>query len=310
MRIVFMGTPDIARGCLSKLLEAKREVVGVVTGEDKERGRGRELSPTPVKALALDAGIPVFTPKTLRDGEFLETLKALAPDIIVVVAYGKILPPEVLYLPKYGSVNVHVSLLPKYRGAAPMQRAIMAGDKETGVTIMYMAEGLDTGDIIESLAFPIEKTDNFETIHDKSMLLGSELLLKVLCDIESGNAKRTKQDESLASYAKKIEKSEAKIDLTESAEKLDFIIRGLTPIPGAYVMHGGKMLKLVECEPVLKNGKVGEVIELDGVGEGSFTVACGVGALKVKRVKPEGRGIMSAGDFVRGRKISKGDILA
>lgn len=309
MRIVFMGTPDIAAVCLSKLIDSGRELVGVITGEDKARGRGNVMTPTPVKSLAEKNSIPVYTPKTLRDEAFMEILRELSPDIIVVVAYGKILPAEVLFYPKHGSLNVHVSLLPKYRGAAPMQRAIMDGEKETGVTIMYMDEGLDTGDIILQESFPIDKNDNFETIHDKSAEIGGNLMLKALAEIENGTATRTKQNEALASYAKKIEKSEAKIDLTKSAEVLDPIIRGLTPIPGAYLMQNGKMLKISSAEAVTGKGSLGEVIATDDKGEGSFTVACGEGALKISRVKPEGKGVMTAGDFIRGRKISKGDIL-
>ncbi len=309
MRIVFMGTPDIAATCLSKLIEAGREVVGVITGEDKARGRGNVLTPTPVKSLALQNNIPVYTPKTLRDEAFMEILRELSPDITVVVAYGKILPKEVLFYPKHGSINVHVSLLPKYRGAAPMQRAIMDGEKETGVTIMYMDEGLDTGDIILSERFPIGKKDNFETIHDKSAEIGGNLMLRALTAIENGTATREKQDDSLATYAKKIEKSEAKIELSRSAAELDPIIRGLTPIPGAYLMQNGKMLKIAEAEAVNGSGSLGEVIAVDDKGEGSFTVACGEGALKIFRIKPEGKGVMTAGDYIRGRKISKGDIL-
>lgn len=309
MRIVFMGTPDIAATCLSSLINAKRAVVGVITGEDKARGRGNVLSPTPVKRIALENSIPVYTPKALGNEEFMQVLNSLAPDVIVVVAYGKILPKEVLCYPKHGCINVHVSLLPKYRGAAPMQRAIMSGDSETGVTIMYMNEGLDTGDIILSRAFPIGKKDNFETVHDRSAGLGSELMLEALAAIESGTATRTPQDDTKATYAKKIEKSEAKLDLAKSASELDPFARGLTPIPGAYVMQNGKKLKLCELEAVEGKGKLGEIIETDDKGDGSFTVACGEGALKVYRVKPEGKGIMTAGDYIRGRKISKGDFL-
>ena len=309
MRIVFMGTPDIAATCLSALIKDGREVVGVVTGEDKARGRGNVLTPTPVKSVASDGGIPVYTPKTLKDSAFIEVLDALKPDIIVVVAYGKILPPEIISYPPYGCINVHVSLLPKYRGAAPMQRAIMNGDTETGVTIMYMDEGLDTGDIILARAFPIGKKDNFETVHDTSAKIGSELLLEALDAIENGTATRKKQDDSLASYAKKIEKSEAKLDLTRSSFELDPIARGLTPIPGAYVLQNGKMLKISELEAVKCDGNTGEVIAVDDKGEGSFTVACGEGALKIFKIKPEGKGVMTAGDYIRGRKIAKGDIL-
>ncbi len=309
MRILFMGTPEISAICLKKLIDEGCDVAAVVTGEDKPRGRGKVMTPTAVKALANECGIAVYTPKTLRDEEFSKILKDINPELIIVVAYGKILPPEVINYPKYGCMNVHVSLLPKYRGAAPMQRAIMDGEKKTGVTIMYMDEGLDTGDIIEQAEFPINSDDDFEAIHDRSAAVGAELLLRVIRNVGKGQITRTPQDESLASYAKKIEKSDAKIDLSESAERLDPIIRGLTPIPGAFVYHGGKMLKIsraVKCEGC---GKIGEVIDTVGVGDGSITVACGEGALKITELIPEGKGRMTAGDFVRGRKIQKGDIL-
>ena len=180
MRILFMGTPEISATCLKKLMDDGHEVIAAVTREDKPRGRGNVMTPTPVKSLALEGGIPVYTPKTLRDGEFFSLLSELAPELIAVVAYGKILPPEVINYPKYGCINLHVSLLPKYRGAAPMQRAIMDGESETGVTVMYMDEGLDTGDIIDSVAFPITETDDFESIHDRSAEIGSQLLSKTV----------------------------------------------------------------------------------------------------------------------------------
>ncbi len=310
MRIVFMGTPEISATCLERLIKDGKEVVGVVTGEDKPRGRGNVMTPTATKAKALEYGIPVYTPKTLRDGEFIKTLDSLKPELIAVVAYGKILPPEVINYPKYGCLNVHVSLLPKYRGAAPMQRAIMDGEEVTGVTIMYMDEGLDTGDIIATREFPITKTDDFESVHDRSAELGSELLSEVIDGAELGTLTRTKQDSSLASYAKKVEKSDAILDFSLPASRLDCIIRGLTPIPGAMCRHNGKTLKINRATPTEGYGAIGEVIALDDKGEGSITVACGEGALKITALIPEGKGKMSAGDFIRGRKINKGDILS
>ena len=225
------------------------------------------------------------------------------------MAYGKILPKAVLDYPEYGCINLHVSLLPKYRGAAPMQRAIMAGEKETGVTVMQMAEGLDTGDILAVSRFPIGPEDDLEVIHDRSAEIGGELLSKVINDIAEGNITPVKQDESLATYAAKIEKSDCKIDFTASAAELDCIIRGVTPIPGAFAYLNGKMLKISKALPVSGKGEPGRVIAADGVGSGSFTVACGEGALKVLSVIPEGKGRMSAGDFIRGRKIAEGDLL-
>lgn len=309
MRIMFMGTPEIAAICLDRLVFDGHSVVACVTGEDKPRGRGKVMTPTPVKLAALGHGISVYTPKTLRDEAFLEILREVNPELIAVVAYGKILPKAVLDYPKFGCINAHVSLLPKYRGAAPMQRAIIDGERETGVTIMYMAEGLDTGDIITAQAFPIGPYDDFETVHDTSAEIGARLLSDTVYAIERGEAKRVPQDDTLACYAAKIEKSDCKLDFTKSARKLDFNIRGVTPIPGAFAYLNGKMLKICKAIPTNERGEAGRVISADATGEGYFTVACGEGALKVLSVIPEGKGKMSAGDFLRGRKIAVGDIL-
>ena len=304
-----MGTPDISAVCLRELIASDNEIVAVVTGKDKPRGRGNVMTPTPVKALALEHGLPVYTPDSLKTEDFMELLREINPELIAVVAYGKILPVSVLDFPKHGCVNVHVSLLPKYRGAAPMQRAIIEGEKETGVTIMYMAEGVDTGDIITAEAFPIGPEDDFEVIHDRSAEVGGKLLVKTIKDIENGTATRTPQDHALATHAAKIEKEDCKIDFERSAAVLDCAIRGVTPIPGAFAYLKGKMLKIYKATPTDGQGKPGEVIATDPKGIGSFTVACGEGALKVFGVIPEGKGRMGAGDFVRGRKIELGDIL-
>ena len=306
---MFMGTPDISAVCLRELIASDNEIVAVVTGKDKPRGRGNVMTPTPVKALALEHGLPVYTPDSLKTEDFMELLREINPELIAVVAYGKILPVSVLDFPKHGCVNVHVSLLPKYRGAAPMQRAIIEGEKETGVTIMYMAEGVDTGDIITAEAFPIGPEDDFEVIHDRSAEVGGKLLVKTIKDIENGTATRTPQDHALATHAAKIEKDDCKIDFERSATVLDCAIRGVTPIPGAFAYLKGKMLKIYKATPTHGKGKPGEVIATDPKGVGSFTVACGEGALKVFGVIPEGKGRMGAGDFVRGRKIELGDIL-
>ena len=309
MRIMFMGTPDIAATCLKTLIDSGEQVVAVVTGADKPRGRGNVMTPTPVKRVAEEKGIPVYTPSTLRDEAFASVLSEVDPELIAVVAYGKILPESVINYPKHGCLNVHVSLLPKYRGAAPMQRAIMEGEAETGVTIMQMDAGLDTGDIISQVSFPILPEDNFETIHDESAEIGADLLVRTMRDIEAGVAVRTPQDSSLATYAAKIEREDCKIDFSLPASVLDCRIRGTTPIPGAFCYLGGRMLKIFKASPTLGKGRAGEVIALDAKGEGSFTVACGEGALLVSGVIPEGKGRMSAGDFIRGRKIALGDIL-
>ena len=307
--IMFMGTPEISATCLKALIADGHEISAVITREDKPRGRGNVMTPTPVKTLAIEHGIPVHTPTTLRDAAFAALLDEYKPEIIVVVAYGKILPLNVIEYPKYGCVNLHVSLLPKYRGAAPMQRAIMEGESETGVTVMYMAEGLDTGDIISVEKFPILPEDDFETIHDRSAQVGGKLLSETIEKIYNGTAERIKQDDSLACYAAKVEKEDCKIDFSLPATKLDCIIRGVTPIPGAFAYHNGKMLKINKARPVDGKGTLGKVIDISDKGEGYVTVACGEGALKITTLIPEGKGKMSAGDFVRGRKIALGDIL-
>lgn len=307
--IMFMGTPEISATCLKGLIADGHGICCVITGEDKPRGRGNVMTPTAVKAVALENNIPVHTPKTLRDEAFADLLSQYNPDIIVVVAYGKILPKNVIDYPRLGCVNLHVSLLPKYRGAAPMQRAIMEGESETGVTVMYMAEGLDTGDIISVEKFPILPTDDFEAIHDRSAEVGAVLLSKTIEEIYNGTATRTVQDDSLACYAKKVEKEDCKLDFTLSAKRLDFTIRGVTPIPGAFCYLNGKMLKINKATPIEGRGTPGKVIDISDKGEGYVTVACGEGALRITALIPEGKGKMSAGDFVRGRKISLGDIL-
>ncbi len=307
--IMFMGTPAISATCLARLLADGHGISAVITREDKPRGRGNVMTPTPVKALALEHGIPVHTPATLRDEAFSELLDLYRPEIIVVVAYGKILPINVIEYPKYGCVNLHVSLLPKYRGAAPMQRAIMEGESETGVTVMYMAEGLDTGDIISVEKFPILPEDDFEAIHDRSAEVGGKLLSETIEKIYLGTADRIAQDDSLACYAKKVEREDCKVDFTLPAKKLDCIIRGVTPIPGAFAYLGGKMLKINKATVAEGKGKPGEVIDLSDKGDGYVTVACGEGALKITVLIPEGKGKMSAGAFVRGRKIALHDIL-
>ena len=305
-----MGTPEISAICLSRLLDDGHEVCAVITREDKPRGRKMVMTPTPTKVLAMEKGIVTYTPKTLRDEEFSRLLSEHSPELIVVVAYGKILPKSVIDFPRLGCINLHVSLLPKYRGAAPMQRAIIEGESETGVTVMYMDEGLDTGDIIAVEKFPIGPEDDFETVHDTSAKIGSALLSKTIFDMQNGNIKRVPQDNALATYAAKIEKGDCKLDFALSAKKLDFLIRGVTPIPGAFAYLDGKMLKINKATVTEEHGNAGEVISLDGSGDGSFTVACGEGALKVRTVIPEGKGKMSSGDFIRGRKIKLGDKLS
>ena len=308
MRVLFMGTPEIAATALGALLSDGFAVVGAVCQPDKPKGRGMTLTPPPVKVLATERGIPVYQPETLRDGAFLPVLAELSPDVIAVVAYGKILPREVLEFPRYGCVNLHVSLLPKYRGAAPMQRAIMAGEKETGVTTMQMDEGLDTGDILFTETFSISETDDFETVHDRSAEIGGRLLSRTLRALKEGSVTPRPQEHEKASYAEKITKAECRLDFTRSAEALSAHVRGLSPIPLSYaVMPDGKSLKIVRARAVPGSGVPGTVLRAE---EDGFAVACGEGALLVTVVIPEGKGRMTGADLLRGRRLSVGDRLS
>lgn len=312
MRILFMGTPDFAIPTLEAIYNSDDELVGVFTQPDKPKGRGYTLTPPPVKVFAAERGIPVYQPATLRSDESFELIKGLSPDLIVVVAYGKILPPAILELPPHGCINVHGSLLPKYRGAAPMQRAIIDGEKVTGVTTMYMAEGLDTGDMLLKAEFAIEPDANFETVHDGLAALGAELLIKTVEAIKAGTAVRIPQDHTLATHTSKIEKSDCEINFALDANTIHDLVRGLSPIPLAFThTPDGKLLKIIKTavsERSKCDAKAGEVIALDEAN-GCFSVACGNGAVDVFAVLPEGKGRMGAADFIRGRKIAKGDIL-
>ncbi len=309
MKVLFMGTPDFAVFSLRALAESGHKIVGVVTQPDKPRGRGYVLTPPPVKEYALEHGYNVYQPTTLKDEAFSELLSTLNPDIIVVVAYGRILPKNVLDYPKHGCVNVHGSLLPEYRGAAPMQRAIIDGKRQTGITTMYMAEGLDTGDMLLKQAVAIEDNDNFETIHDKLGACGAALIVKTLDALEEGALERIPQNEELATYAAKITKETCEIDFSHTAREVHNLIRGLSPIPLSFThLPNGKLLKITRTSIVSESGSLGQVGEVISI-EGGISVACGEGAVKIEGVLPEGKPRMSAEDFVRGKKISKGDIL-
>lgn len=311
MRVLFMGTPDFALPTLRALCDKGYDVVGAVTQPDKPKGRGHHMMPPPIKEFALEKNIPVYQPATLKGEEFAATLADLDPEMIVVVAFGKILPQNVLDYPKYGCVNVHGSLLPEYRGAAPMQRAIIDGKKTTGITTMLMAAGLDTGDMLLKAEVEIGENDNFEDIHDRLAECGAKLLIETAEKLERGEIVPEKQDDSMSTYAAKIEKSDCLLDFSLDAKTLHDLIRGLSPIPLAFThTPDGKLLKIVESR-VFDAEKVsdkpcGTVIS---VGE-DIKVACGKGVLSFRVVVPEGKGRMGAADFVRGRKISEGDILS
>lgn len=313
MKILFMGTPDFALFSLKSLVEYSKqsdiEICGVITQPDKPKGRGYAMMPPPVKQYALEAGLDVYQPETLKDEAFFELLSTLSPDLIAVVAYGKILPKSVIDYPKYGCINVHGSLLPEYRGAAPMQRAIIDGKEKTGITIMYMAEGLDTGDMLLSRELIINENDNFENIHDGLGMLGAEMLVEIIPMLQSGAAIRVPQDDSLSSYAKKITKEDCLVDFSKDAQTVHNLIRGLSPVPLSFThTPNGKLLKLIEskiADRETPHERIGEVLSLDG----KIEVACAKGSLYIERVLPEGKSRMSAADFIRGRNISVGDIL-
>ncbi len=309
MKILFMGTPDFAVKPLEALCE-NFEVVGVITQPDKPKGRHMVLTPPPVKVTALEKGIGVYQPETLKDNAISELLEKLSPDIIVVVAYGKILPEYVLSYPKYGCINLHGSLLPKYRGAAPMQRAIMEGEKVVGVTTMYMAKGLDTGDMLEKAAITLNDKDNFESVHDKLSEIGAELLISTVKKLEKNEIIPQKQDDSLSTYAAKIENNDCVIDFSKSADNVFNQIRGLSPFPLAFCMQSGKRLKIVEAALSTivdtSDKPVGTVLSLDN---GKITIKCQKGSIAIKKLLPEGKSKMTASDYINGRKISVGDIL-
>ena len=310
MKILFMGTPDFALFSLKGLCENGYNVVGIVTQPDKPKGRGYALTPPPVKVYAMEQNIPVYQPNSLRTEEFASLLEEINPDLIAVVAYGKILPKNVLDYPKYGCVNVHGSLLPEYRGAAPMQMAIIDGKKVTGITTMFMAEGLDTGDMLLKAECEIAENDNFEIIHDRLGLLGAELLRKTIDGLEKGEITPVPQDHAKATHTSKILKEDCELDFSRDCDTVHNLIRGLSPIPLSFThTPDGKLLKVLEseiCERESVNEEIGKVISLEN---GKIRVLCANGSINILTVLPEGKGRMTAADFIRGRKINEGDIL-
>ena len=309
MKVLFMGTPDFAVFSLKALIEAGHEIVGVITQPDKPKGRGYTLTPPPVKVYATEHGLDVYQPLTLKDDSFMELLHRLDPQVCAVVAYGRILPESVLDFPTFGCINVHGSLLPEYRGAAPMQRAILEGRAVTGVTTQYMAAGIDTGDMLLWEEVAIEENDNFETVHDKLGLCGASLLVRSLAALEDGNAPRIPQDHERATHAAKITKEDCLLDFSKDSFTVHNQIRGLSPFPLSFTHTAdGKLLKVIRAERTDDgdtHSEVGQVLSL----EGGITVSCGVGSVRFLTVLPEGKSRMAAEDFVRGRKVNLGDIL-
>ena len=309
MRVVFMGTPDFAAASLQQILSDGFEVVGVFTQPDKPKGRGMALSASPVKELALAHGIPVFQPEKMRDGTALEALKGLSPDVLAVVAYGRILPPEILEVPGFGAVNVHGSLLPKYRGAAPIQWAVLNGDKVTGVTTMYLANEMDTGDIIYAEETPIGEFETSGELYDRLKLMGAKLLSRTLRDIENGTAPRRAQDHDKASYVKMLDKSLCPLDFTRPARLVIKQICGLQPWPVATLTIGKDCFRVFSACYGSKNcGAVPGTI-LDTKGKG-IELACGDGeSIVITELQAPGKKRMSAEDFLRGHPIAEGTVL-
>ena len=306
MKIIFMGTPDFAAASLEALIASRHEIQAVVTQPDKPKGRKGELTPSPVKVIAKREGIKVYQPLKVRDEEFVKTLRAYNPDVMVVVAFGQIIPLSILKMPKYGCVNIHGSLLPKYRGAAPIQWAVLDGEKETGITTILMDEGIDTGDILLKKTIKIDADETSGSLFDKLMALGAKTILETLDELEKGNLTPTKQGESPTAYAKMLTKAMGLIDFTKSAKELDCFVRGMDPWPSAYTLLAGKTLKLWKVRAVEGDGKAGSVIE---IGKESFTIACGEGAIEVLEVQLEGKKRMSAGDFLKGSTLNIGQEL-
>ena len=293
-----MGTPDFAVPCLEKLIEAGHEVSAVFTQPDKPRGRKQELTPPEVKAFALEHGLDVYQPVTLRDGEAMSIIKAADPECIVVAAYGKILPKDILDYPKYGCINVHASLLPKYRGAAPIQWSVINGDKETGVTIMQMAEGLDTGDILYVKAIPIGIDDTAESMFDKLSILGGEMITEALDLLQKGELTPVKQDDALSSYAPMLDKNISVIDWNKPAAKVHDLVRGLYSWPIANTFLNGKKLKIFRTSLCDKIGIPGTVIDTD-----PLTVACGNGSVIIHELQLEGKKRMDSKLFLIGHPL-------
>lgn len=308
MKVLFMGTPDFAAGALKALIDKGHEIVLVVTQTDKPKGRGKEVKFTPVKELALAHDIEVFQPAKVKDKEAVSKLKSYEADVFVVAAYGQLLSKEILDMPPYGCINIHASLLPKYRGAAPIQWSIINGEKVTGVTTMMMDVGLDTGDMLDKTEVIIDKEETGGSLHDKLMIAGGELIIETLEKIEKGTVVRTKQNDADSCYAKMLDKKLGDIDFTKSAEEIERLIRGLNPWPSAYTRIKGKSLKIYAADVLDKEyeGSCGQVVYVD---KNSMYIKTGKGILDVKTLQLEGKKVMDIADFLRGNQVETGIVL-
>ena len=304
MRILFMGTPEIAAASLQALLSAGHEVCGVFTREDKPVGRKQLLTAPPVKQLAQRLGIPVFQPRTLRTGEAAAQIGALAPELIVVVAYGRILPPEILKIPPKGCINLHVSLLPKYRGAAPVQWAVINGEAETGVSIMYLNEGLDTGDLLKVAPVAIGAEETSGELFTRITALGAKTLVEAVAEIAEGRAVRTPQDPAKATLAPPLTKEMARFEFDRPAGELHDLVRGMNPWPAAYFEREGKKVKVLRSRVAAGSGAPGTVLAAK-----PLTVACAEGALELLELVPEGKKPMEGAAWAAGRRLKPGQAL-
>ena len=309
MKIVFMGTPDFAAGALEALLEAGHEVTAVVTQPDKPKGRSKELQFPPVKETAVKHNIPVLQPVRIKRAEEIEILKQYEADVYVVAAFGQILSQEILDMPKYGCLNIHASLLPKYRGASPIQNVIVDGEEETGITIMQMDAGIDTGDMLYKKSIAIEAEDTYETLHDKLKILGGEAIVEALELLETGALVPEKQDHSRSSHVKMITKEMGNIDFTKTAWEIDRLVRGLNPWPSAFTFYKGKQMKVWKVKPQESSmqAEPGTILE---VTKNEIVVACGEGAIRILELQLEGKKRMTAHDFLLGVKVQAGDCFA
>lgn len=319
MDVVFMGTPDFAVAALEAIIEAGHRVTAVVTQPDKPKGRGKEMQMPPVKECAVAHGIPVFQPVKIKDAEAVDTLRTYGADVFVVAAFGQILSEEILTMPRFGCVNIHASLLPKYRGSAPIQWAIINGDKTTGVTIMQMDKGIDTGDMFCKKEVAISPGETGDSLHDKLAQAGAELIVEALPKIESGDMTPVKQNDEESSYVKMLHKSMGKIDWQQSAQSLDCLIRGLISWPGAFTVRNGKTLKIWEEEALtdeeLREKHTASDISDEAAGtvvlveKDAFYVQTGDGILKITSVQPEGKKRMAVKDYLLGYQIKAGEML-
>lgn len=309
MRILFMGTPEFAIPSLDSLRK-EHEVIGVFTKVDKPNTRGKKIKYTPVKEYALENDIPVYQPDSLKTDEVFNLIKDLNPDLIVVVAYGKIIPNNIIDFPKYGIINVHSSILPKFRGAAPINAAIIAGEKESGVTIMDIAEKLDAGDIILIGRTPITEEDTFLTLHDRLKVIGAEKLVEAVREIENGTAKRVKQNEDEVTFVKPYKKTDCIINWNQSEEEVFNFVRGMNPFPTAFSNHNGKVLKVYAVEKlnrVYDQGEIGEVV--DSIKNKGFVIKVKGGSVALTIIKPENKKNITGNDSINGNVLKIGEIL-